>query len=299
MELREGQVAVVTGGGSGIGLALAERFAGRGLRLMLADVQQDALADAAATIAATGVDVATMQVDVSKEAEVQGLAAATLDRFGEVHIVCNNAGVAGAGDPWFGPIGTWEWVMGVNFWGVVYGCRSFLPHLVGGGHIVNTASVAGLFPGFAPPYDASKHAVVAVTEGLYNAMQMAGLPVGVSVLCPGWVNTKIIDSERNFPSELGEAPTLDAGSEIMRSHVRRALAEGATPAAVADAVLDAIGEDRFWVIPHQDFLDIAIDRWGTIAERINPAPVEQTPGMPPRQQIIDEVMRALGVDPAS
>ncbi|MFV0307960.1 MAG: SDR family NAD(P)-dependent oxidoreductase [Desertimonas sp.] len=295
MKLNEGQVAVVTGGGSGIGLALAERFADAGLKLMLADVQEDALAEAATLIAGRGVEVDTMKVDVSKETEVQALAQATIDRFGGVHVVCNNAGVSGAGDPWFGPISTWEWVMGVNFWGVVYGCRTFLPHLAGGGHIVNTASVAGLFPGFAPPYDASKHAVVAMTESLYHAMQMAGLPIGVSVLCPGWVNTKILDSERNYPSELGPPPELDAGAEVMRGHVRRALAEGAQPAAVADAVLDAIGEDRYWVIPHQSFLDIAIDRWGTIAERIDPVPVEQTPGMPPREQIVAEVMAAMGI----
>lgn len=297
MELREGQVAVITGGGSGIGLALAERFADAGLDLMLADVQEDALAEAAATVGRYGHRVETMKIDVSKQDEVQALVDATLERFGRVDVVCNNAGVSGSGDPWFGPIETWEWVMGVNFWGVVYGCRAFLPHLAGGGHIVNTASVAGLFPGFAPPYDASKHAVVAVTESLFHAMQMAGLPVGVSVLCPGWVNTKILDSDRNYPSELGPPPAADAGGEIMRSHVRRALAEGAQPAAVADAVLDAVRENRYWVIPHQDFLDIAVDRWGTIAERIDPVPVEQTPGMPPRAQIVSEVMAARGMAP--
>ena len=217
MELREGQVAVVTGGGSGIGLALAERFAAAGLDLMLADVQEDALAEAAALVGRHGHRVETMRVDVSKQAEVQALVDATIERFGAVHVVCNNAGVGGAGDPWFGPIESWEWVMGVNFWGVVYGCRAFLPHLIGGGHIVNTASIAGLMPGFAPPYDASKHAVVAVSEGLHHAMKMAGLPVGVSVLCPGWVNTKIIDSDRNYPAEFGPPPEADAAAEVSRA----------------------------------------------------------------------------------
>ena len=297
MELREGQVAVVTGGGSGIGLALAERFAAAGLDLMLADVQDDALIEAAEVVGRHGHRVETIKVDVSKQPEVQALVDATLDRFGGVHVVCNNAGVSGAGDPWFGPLESWEWVLGVNFWGVVHGCRAFLPHLVGGGHIVNTASIAGLYPGFAPAYDASKHAVVAVSESLYHAMQVAALPVGVSVLCPGWVNTKILDSDRNYPAELGAVPEVDAGAEVMRGHVRRALAEGAQPAAVADAVVEAVRADRYWVIPHQDFLDIAIDRWGTIAERITPVPPEQTPGMPPRSQVLAEVMAALGMTP--
>jgi len=295
MELREGQVAVVTGGGSGIGLALAERFAAAGLDVMLADVQEDALAEGAVVVGRHGHRVETMKIDVSKQAEVQALVDATIERFGGVHIVCNNAGVGGAGDPWFGPIESWEWVMGVNFWGVVYGCRAFLPHLVGGGHIVNTASIAGLMPGFAPPYDASKHAVVAVSEGLHHAMRMAELPVGVSVLCPGWVNTKIIDSDRNYPAEFGPPPEPDAGAEVSRTYVRRAIAEGAQPSAVADAVLDAVRADRYWVIPHQDFLDIAIDRWGTVAERVDPIPPENLPGMPPRSQIVEEVMAALGL----
>ena len=269
---------MVTGGGSGIGLALAERLAAAGLDLMLADVQDDALAEAAVLVGRHGHRVETMKIDVSKQAEVQALVDATIERFGGVHLVCNNAGVAGAGDPWFGPIESWEWVMGVNFWGVVYGCRAFLPHLVGGGHIVNTASIAGLMPGFAPPYDASKHTVVAVSEGLHHTMKMAELPVGVSVLCPGWVNTKIIDSDRNYPAEFGPPPEPDAAAEVSRTYVRRAIAEGAQPSAVADAVLDAVRADRYWVIPHQDFLDIAIDRWGTVAERVDPIPHGKSSG---------------------
>ena len=152
----------------------------------------------------------TVRCDVSKEEQVAALVEATLERFGGVHVVCNNAGVAAQADPWFGPLSAWEWVMGVNFWGVVHGCRAFLPHLIGGGHIVNTASIAGLYPGFSPAYDASKHAVVAISEGLYNVVTMAGLPIGVSVLCPGWVRTQIMDADRNWPAELGEKPPLAA-----------------------------------------------------------------------------------------
>jgi len=296
MELQAGQVAVVTGGASGIGLAMAERFAAAGLDLVLADVEAGALEGAEATIAARGVEVLTVRTDVSKEAEVQALAAATLERFGAVHLVCNNAGVAAASDPWFGPISAWEWVMGVNFWGVVHGCRAFLPHLVGGGHIVNTASIAGLTPGFAPAYDASKHAVVAMTESLYSTIETAGLPIGVSILCPGWVRTRIIDADRNWPAELGSRPPDDPTRHVTEGYVRRAIEEGSTPAYVADAVADAVTAGRYWILPHQDFLDICIRRWDMIAERADPAPPEEMPGMPPRHQIIEEVRRALGLE---
>jgi NAD(P)-dependent dehydrogenase (short-subunit alcohol dehydrogenase family) len=297
MELTKGQVAVVTGGGSGIGLATAERLARSGLNLVLADVQQDALDAAGEKIAAGGVDVLTVRTDVSKEADVQALAAATLERFGAVHLVFNNAGVAPRSDPWFGPVSSWEWVMGVNFWGVVHGCRTFLPHLVGGGHIVNTASIAGLTPGFSPAYDASKHAVVAISEDLFNTVRLAGLPIGVSVLCPGWVRTNILEADRNWPAELGAKPEEDAALAVLSAHYERALAEGRTPASVADAVADAVTAGRFWVIPHQDFLDMCVDRWATIAERADPEPPEHMPGMPARSQILAEVAAALGQAP--
>jgi NAD(P)-dependent dehydrogenase (short-subunit alcohol dehydrogenase family) len=296
MQLETGQVAVVTGAGSGIGLALAERLARAGLNIVLADVQEDALRAAAQKISSHGVEALTSCTDVSKESEVQALAEQTLARFGAVHVVCNNAGVVARADPWFGPLSAWEWVMGVNFWGVVNGCRVFLPHLVGGGHIVNTASIAGLMPGFTPAYDASKHAVVAITEDLYNTIQVAGLPVGVSVLCPGWVRTSIVDADRNWPSELGDKPPNDLGTTVLAQHARRAIEEGANPAFIADAVVDAVVADRFWVIPHQEFLDIAADRWETIIERADPAPPEHVPGMPPRSQIVAEITSALGLE---
>jgi NAD(P)-dependent dehydrogenase (short-subunit alcohol dehydrogenase family) len=297
MELVRGQVAVVTGAASGIGLALAHRFAQAGLSVMLADVQEDALHAAAHAVAAHGVEVSTLRCDVSREDEVQALATATIERFGSVHVVCNNAGVAPKSDPWFGPLSSWEWVIGVNFWGVVHGCRAFLPHLFGGGHIVNTASMAGLMPGFGPSYDASKHAVVAITEDLFHTMNSAGLPVGVSVLCPGWVNTGIADAERNWPSELGAQPDADPVNAVITGHLRRALAEGATPAFIADKVFDAVNETRFWVIPQPDFLELAVDRWGSIAEHANPTQPEQVPGLPPRTQLRDEVFASLGMAP--
>ena len=295
MELGSGKVAVVTGAGSGIGLALANALAASGCSVVLADVQDDALERAADAVGGHGVDTLAVRTDVSDRDEVEALARATVDRFGVVHVVCNNAGVSGAGDPWLGPMEGWEWVMGVNFWGVVYGVRAFLPHLVmsGGGHIVNTASMAGLYPGFAAPYDASKHAVVAITEGLYHSLRDARMPVGVSCLCPGWVRTGILDADRNWPAEFGAVPEVDAAAEIARNYVRRAIDEGTQPAAIADHVLDAVREGRYWVLPHPEFVDIAMERFAQIGEGANPERPEHTPGMPPRSQVLAEVMAAM------
>lgn len=295
MELRSGQVAVVTGAASGIGLALAERFASAGLSIVLADVDARALASAAQHVGAKGVDTLEIVCDVSDEAAVQALATATVERFGAAHVVCNNAGVMSPADPWTGPLSTWEWVIGVNLWGVVHGVRAFLPILAaqGEGHIVNTASIAGLLPGFGPSYDASKHAVVALTEDLYRETQMSGSGVGVSVLCPGWVRTGILDAERNWPTDHGATPSAADGSEIMLKYVRRAIDEGTTPAAVADLVADAVEGDRFWVFPHPDFVELCVQRWHEIADGEQPALLRDTPGLPPTDQIIAEVLAAL------
>jgi NAD(P)-dependent dehydrogenase (short-subunit alcohol dehydrogenase family) len=295
MELGKGKVGVVTGAGSGIGLALATALANEGLSIVLADVQKDALDEATERISALGVDTMSRVVDVSKDAEVQALAAAAVERFGAVHIVCNNAGVAGRSDPWGGPLSSWEWVMGVNFWGVVHGIRAFLPLIAaaGGGHIVNTASIAGLYPGFSPAYDASKHGVVAISESLYNTLQLSPVPIGVSCLCPGWVHTKILDADRNWPAELGALPDLDPMGAVFRKYVETAIDEGMPPAAVADRVVDAVKAGRFWVFPHLDFLEVAVERFHQIAEQANPVPPEHMPGLPPRSQIIAELLASL------
>lgn len=299
MEIGTGSVAVVTGAGSGIGLALSHAFATAGCSVVLADVQVDALEAAAAAVADHGVETLAVPTDVSSQDAVRALAQATLDRFGAVHILCNNAGVTGAGDPWFGPVEGWEWTVGVNMWGVVYGVREFLPHVIasGGGHIVNTASMAGLYAGLSPVYDATKHAVVAMTESLYHAMQGAQLGVGVSCLCPGWVKTGIIESDRNWPGQFGDLPERDAGSEISRNYIKRAIDEGMQPGAVADRVLDAIRDDRYWIFPHPDWVEIAMERFHRIGEGVNPAQPENFPGMPPRSQMIAEIMDAMGMSP--
>jgi NAD(P)-dependent dehydrogenase (short-subunit alcohol dehydrogenase family) len=295
VEIQKGQAAVVTGGASGIGFALAEAFAKAGCNLVIADVDAGGLKKASAALSAHGVEVLEHPCDVSKEEAVQGLADAARERFGAVHILCNNAGVQSSVDAWTGLLSAWQWVMGVNFWGVLYGVRAFLPAMIeqGGGHIVNTASIAGLMPGFAPSYDASKHAVVAMTEDLYRASRVNGWNVGVSVLCPGWVRTSIVDAERNWPSEFGPLPERAAGTEIMLKHVRRAVDEATTPAVVADLVAESVAGDRFWVIPHPEFLELCVKRWEDIAEGVDPVLFREAPGMPPIDQIITEMLEAL------
>jgi len=299
MELAAGKVAVVTGAASGIGFALAERFARAGLDIVLADVEQAALEAAEQKIAEPGIKTLAVTTDVSDEASVQALAAAAVERFGAVHVVCNNAGVESVADPWFGPVSSWKWVLGVNLWGVIHGIRAFLPQMLGqgGGHIVNTASIAGLYPGFAPSYDASKHAVVAISEGLYKSMILAGLPIGVSVVCPGWVRTNIMDASRNWPASLGEQPPPSFAAEVTVPHVQKAIDDAIPPARVADLVADAVVDGRFWVFTEQPFVDLCISRWQSIADGANPETDIDVPGLPPAAQLREEVRRLLGTAP--
>jgi NAD(P)-dependent dehydrogenase (short-subunit alcohol dehydrogenase family) len=289
MELTSGQVAVVTGAASGIGFALAGRFARAGLDIVLADVEPAALAAAEKEIARLGVKTLAVQTDVSDEASVQALAGAAVDRFGGVHVVCNNAGVLTDADPWFGPTSAWQWVLGVNLWGVIHGIRAFLPVLAAQSeaHIVNTGSVAGLMPGFSASYDATKHAVVAISEDLYQAMKVSGLPIGVSVLCPGWVRTGLIGAARNWPAGLGEPPEPSFSAEVTAPHVQRVIDEGMAPDVVADRVADAIAADRFWVFTHPEFTDIVTERWRRIGDGENPWVDRDVPGLPVSQMVAE------------
>jgi NAD(P)-dependent dehydrogenase (short-subunit alcohol dehydrogenase family) len=295
MKLEAGKVAVVTGAASGIGLGMAERFARQGMPVVLADVDEPALSRAADRIGALGVETLSVPTDVSESAAVEALAAAAIERFGSVHVVCNNAGVSSRADPWFGPLSAWEWVLGVNLWGVVHGVRAFLPILVaqGEGHIVNTASIAGLNPGSGPIYAASKHAVVALSEELFKMTQMAGLPVGISVLCPGFVRTAILDAERNWPSRLGERPTRSASWEVLRPYYERALDNGMATADVADLVADAIESGKFWVLPHPEWVELAVRRWQRIAAGEDPDPTANAPGFPPTAELAREIKAAI------
>jgi NAD(P)-dependent dehydrogenase (short-subunit alcohol dehydrogenase family) len=295
MDFGTGKVAVVTGAASGIGFALADRFASGGMDVVLGDVDENGLTSACERIRAHGVDAAAVLTDVSDETSLGELADTAYDRFGAVHVLCNNAGVGSLADPWFGPISAWHWVLGVNLWGVVHGIRAFLPRMLAQaeGHIVNTASMAGLHPSASPIYDASKHAVVALSEDLYRMLRQMQAPIGVSVLCPGWVRTNILDAERNWPASLGTRPDHAVVADVVLPHVQRALDEGTNPAVVADLVANAVMADRFWVLPHPDFVDLAVRRWHSIAEGLNPELNIDAPGMPPAAQIADEIRAAL------
>jgi NAD(P)-dependent dehydrogenase (short-subunit alcohol dehydrogenase family) len=186
-------------------------------------------------------------------------------------------------------------VLDVNVGGVVHGVRAFLPHLLAGGrgHIVNTASMAGLAPGVGAPYDASKHAVVALSEDLYLDLQARLAPVGVSCLCPGWVRTDIVDADRNWPADHGAVPERAVTTGAIEHHLRRAIAEGMTPAEVADRVATAIAEDRFWVLPDPEWLEIAADRWDSIRTGANPSRPEQMPGLPPTSRLFEEIIASV------
>ncbi|HUI25720.1 MAG TPA: SDR family NAD(P)-dependent oxidoreductase [Candidatus Kryptonia bacterium] len=274
------KVAVVTGAASGIGRALAQRFAGEGMKIVLADVEPAPLEKAAREIDASGARALAVRTDVSKAAEVEHLAQAALDKFGAVHVVCNNAGVVTSGPTWMQTVADWEWLLGVNLWGVIHGVRVFTPILLaqGEGHLVNTASLAGMISGpGAAPYNVSKFGVVALSETLHHELTMLGSPVRVSVLCPGFVNTNIFDAARNRPATLAETAPQLPGSEEMAQMARRLLANGSPPSMVADVVFDAIRNERFYIFPHpqwkrhirarmEDILEERIPTLGTMDE---------------------------------
>ena len=265
-ELR-GKVAVVTGAASGIGRALSERFARAGMKVVLADVEPAPLATAARELADAGAETLAVATDVSRADDVDALARRTLERFGAVHVVCNNAGVALAGPIWEHSLEDWRWLLGVNLWGVVHGVRTFVPLMLEAktpGHVVNTASVAGLTsaPGLGA-YNVSKHAVVTLSETLAKDLAMAGAPIKVSVLCPGFVNTRILDSARNRPATLGAERPRPSEMEAV---VRNLVAAGMATAEVANQVLRAVEEERFYVLTHPDFTAQVKERCRDIVE---------------------------------
>ena len=277
------RVAVVTGAASGIGLAMARQFAHEGMKLVLADVEPAPLARALDEVRALGNEAMSQPVDVADEAQVDALADAAFARFGRVHVLCNNAGVAtaGLGTPvWLTRMDDWRWVLGVNLTGVVHGVRAFVPRMLEGGdegHVVNTASVAGLLTG-SNPYFVSKHGVACLTEGLYKDFRRAGAKLSASVLCPGLLRTSILNAERNRPVAFGPATDrsqLPAAIQQAAADFARALDAGYEPSQVAQAVVDAIRADRFYVIPAQPhLLEMIALRMNDILAQRNPTLVQ-------------------------
>lgn len=279
MESLQGKVAVITGGASGIGLAMAEAFAKQGAKLMLQDIEQDALDTVAEKFKADGVEVATMVGDVSKFEDVDALANKTYETYGAAHIICNNAGVGFGGASWEISLEDWEWVLGVDLWGVVYGIKAFVPRMLEGGeegHIVNTASMAGLSsgPGMAP-YNVSKHSVVTLSECLHHELNMFGSKIKVSVLCPGWVNTKVVDSTRNRPGGEVNVEDVSPMAAQLDAFVREATASGMAPEAVANLVADAILNEKFYILPHQEWKGIIETRMRDILEERPPTMIQR------------------------
>lgn len=249
-----GKAAFVTGGASGIGLALGRAFAKVGCRVMLADIEEAALADAVRSLERIGPEVCGVVCDVADSASVEAAAEQTSAAFGRVHILCNNAGVAAGSGIDDISLASWRWVLDVNLMGVVHGLRAFLPHMRGhleGGHIVNTASMAGMLSDGGmglSPYTASKYAVVALSEGLRAELEPYG--IGVTVLCPGFVQTRIAEAGRNRPARYGaHAPVASPRSAAIAKLVRT----GIDPKAVADRVLAAIRNDELYVFTHPEY----------------------------------------------
>jgi NAD(P)-dependent dehydrogenase (short-subunit alcohol dehydrogenase family) len=278
----EGRVAVVTGGASGIGQALATRFAQEGMKVVIGDVEQGALDTAVTRLRQQEFDVHGVLTDVSDAASVEDLAHEAVERFGKVHILCNNAGIGGsrAERVWDATLKDWQWTLGVNLWGVIHGIRAFVPGMLAHGepgHIVNTASMAGLVQGNRP-YSVSKHAVVALSEALFEGLALENAKIGASVLCPGYTFTNLTSAERNRPEALKnasqEAPVSRSPANQERMQRVRQLTEqtGIAPERTAEIVLQAIRNNQFYILTHAEYDEVIRERMDNILTRQNPDP---------------------------
>jgi NAD(P)-dependent dehydrogenase (short-subunit alcohol dehydrogenase family) len=282
-----GKVAVVTGAASGIGLALARKFGERGMRVALADIDADSLQNAAVDLEKSGVETLAVATDVTRADSVNALAQRTLDAFGGVHVVCNNAGVFAGGPCWESPLEDYQWVMNVNVWGVIHGIRSFVPILLEQGvegHVVNTASMAAVthMP-YSGIYSMSKHAVLALSESLYHELKLRDAKVGVSALCPELVSTGIADAERSRPAELRrpEGAALSPERALTEQAIREAMKTGVPPEAIAERVVEAIREQRFYILSEDVWRRCCEVRLEDLRQARNPTfapPVDDAPG---------------------
>jgi NAD(P)-dependent dehydrogenase (short-subunit alcohol dehydrogenase family) len=269
------KVAVITGAASGIGRAMAFRFAQEGMKVVLADIEQPTLDNTARELAATGAQVLAVQTNVAKLSDVEALASRAMNKFERVDVLCNNAGVGSAPRPvWEQTNADWEWVIGANLWSVIHGIRTFVPLMLrqkSEGHIVNTASMAGLLGlGNFGPYYATKHAVVSISESLHFELAFRGSLLKASVLCPAFVNTRIGESERNRPDR--EAVNLTPLEQQFGEAFRTMLEAGIPPEEVAEKVVQAIREEKFYILTHPERKTDFAWRAGNILEERNPDP---------------------------
>lgn len=280
MEQLAGKVAVITGAGSGIGRALAHAFAGEGMKLMLADIDAAGLEAVAKEVGEGAPAVRTRVTDVGQGHEIEALANDTLHELGAVHLVCNNAGIGGGGPVAGFDVDEWRRVLDVDLWSVLHGLRVFLPILVeqGEGHVVNTASVAGLIaPAFMGPYDVSKAGVVAISEAAFHELAMFAPGVGISVLCPGWVRTNIVEAQiQAAEARAGEADDPQQAAmvglfgDVIRDYVR----SGMDPAEVAAQVVDAVKARRFYILTHPESVETVRRRMEAIVGGGDPPPID-------------------------
>ena len=272
-----GKVAVVTGGASGIGLALAKHGVARGMNVVIADIEQGALEQAAEDLTEDGGSVVPVVADMSNAANVERLRDRAVEAFGAVHVLFNNAGMGAGSTVWESSLGDWEWVIGVNLWGVIHSCRAFLPAMLEqdtDGHLVNTASIAGVLSQHpSASYQVTKHAVVALSENLYHTLAERDSKVKVSVLCPGWVKTRIMSSGRNRQAEFKDGPmepASDADEETFWAEIAKWYTV-VEPTTVAARVFEAIEQEQFWIFPHGSEFDEAVKaRMESMLEGKNP-----------------------------
>lgn len=269
--------AVVTGAASGMGYAFAERFAAEGMNIILADIEADALRAAVQRLEQQERNVIGIEVNTLQRESIESLRDQAIERFGNIHVLCNNAGVVSSEDGgtrglWDIPDSTWDWVLGVNFYGVLYGIQTFLPHMIEHGepgHVVNTSSVGGIIAG-SGAYSVSKHGVLSISEGLYLDLRSNNSNISASVLCPGLVNTNLLNAERNRPDQFGgpAQPTQEDYAAEMGLHAAM------DPGNVASQVWDAIVNDTFYILPHPGFDEIVRDRVDRILSRGAPTPLD-------------------------
>jgi NAD(P)-dependent dehydrogenase (short-subunit alcohol dehydrogenase family) len=267
----EGKTAVVTGGASGIGFGLAEKLAQEKMQVVIADVEEEALGKAVEELRQYQHRVIGIKTDVLIEESVRELFIRAQEEYGNIHVLCNNAGIgANSGDKaiWEIEKNDWDWVMGVNYYGVLYGIQSFLPHMIDHGeegHVVTTVSLAGLVPGEGT-YGVSKHAVLALTEALKKDLTKKESKIGASVLCPGFVNTNIMDSERNRPHYL-QKESDQIGDKTAEEMMRLMLKQGKEPSEIAEIVFQSIKDEIFYILPHPAWDDALKNHFENILSR--------------------------------
>lgn len=272
----QGKVAVITGAASGIGRALAEKSAQEGMKVVLADVEAGALKQAEVELKASGADVLAVLTDVSQAADVERLAEQAFATYGAVHLLCNNAGVSAERTIWKSTLADWQWVLGVNLWGVIHGIHYFVPRMLAQeseGHIVNTASMAGFLSSSGMGiYKVSKFGVVTLSETLAHELAARDAKVKASVLCPEWVNTHIMEAGRNRPSALQNAPR--EGQRVpkksaLEETVTKAIQAGIAPSQVAEIVFEAVRQEKFYIFTHPNTKRVIEERInGVLEERL-------------------------------